>query len=661
MYWTRQHLKLVPLLFSLVWMMGCAKSDDSARSSGVDPLPTATGSPLPKQKCFEGVKAAANCNVLEKASYRDSLAFNGRTQMGGNIEGANGERVINVPKGFYKHKLITIKDLDNVAANIARGTSIFGTSGDLDGAIIPDCAPSISNSGAENPSTCRLTPSNQFAYQSAYGGRGQVCSIANSGTEGLSFNGRCWFDNTEQYFIYNQRVEYPACPLNGQAKTSCKAPANNLLYSEAYGGRAQECPLNTIVGYKCFVKDPNLAVFSIASCKEDPEKDAAINNFACFPTKVGNWVYSAPYGGRDKNCEDNNSGNCFFQYSTKAQSALNLLPENVKAGEKIFGTMGTFITEGFYWGSGAHRDPGGKRMVYQKPPGPAPNPAPYIEAEANFDPTSATLPANYRFVPKISSDTEAIIGAQKVDRTGWNLKECGLDVSGDTRPVLTVLDKRIANCANVFGSSATWDGVTKGNAGQGVWQLAARKILEGQAYEVWLDTATDLLWSSKVSPITGLNWCKATGNSFSLRIDEKMRENDANGICNSSQYQSTGNNHPISACIEGFSGYLTDDSSLANGFMSTGTEQRGKAGLVTLPPAQRSLGRVFWRLPTMYDFILANHNGLRYVLPDVGGTEEWTATTYSNDRSKAWTYDTTKGVRRVQPKTYGYSVRCVGR
>jgi hypothetical protein len=94
--------------------------------------------------------------------------------------------------------------------------------------------------------------------------------------------------------------------------------------------------------------------------------------------------------------------------------------------------------------------------------------------------------------------------------------------------------------------------------------------------------------------------------------------------------------------------------------LSTGTKQEGKAELKTVAPALKAQGRVFWRIPTIYDYMLANHNGLRYVLPDIG-SEEWTATTFSNDRTMAWTFNSANGYRRIQPKTYNYTVRCVGR
>lgn len=666
MYWSRQYFRII-LLATLVCVgSGCAKPTATEDDSLLKPEETAIASPLPRTKCTEGEKASARCIVNSSESFSYTSSFNGRNVFGNNLDGNEGSASVTVPKGFYQSKFVSVKDLDFVAANIVRGVSIFGLVGDLDATQIPDCTAEAVDSGVANATSCRFTASGKYAYQSSYGGRSQDCSIQTTLADGTTVKGQCWLRNTERLYAYEERLDYPECNLNSQAGYSCKTGPSTYLYNQAYGGRDILCPTNKVVNYKCFVKDPNFAVYSIIPCKENPEVDSAINNYACFPSIIGTWVYDVPFGGRSQNCEDNNNGNCYFQFSTKAQSSVNLTDENIKAGETIFGVMGSFITQGFYWGSGAHRDAGDKRMVYQKPPGPVPNPAPYIEAEASFGTSQTTLPTNYRFVPKIATDTEAPVAAKMVNRVGWGTTECGVDVSSDTTANRTVLEKRILNCAAnaTVGSGATWDGTTKGNAGQGVWKLVTRKNISGSMYEVWLDSSTDLLWSGKVSLPTGLNWCKASGNSFSTKIDEKMRENDASGICNSSTYQNNGLNHPISACTEGFAGYLASDDDSSNGFLSTGTFQNGKAGLKTVAPSLKAQGRIFWRIPTIYDYMLANHNGLRYVLPDAGpnqGAEEWTATTYSRDRSMAWTYNSTNGLRRVQPKTYNYNVRCVGR
>lgn len=633
----------------------------SNNNTVVVPVPTTS------QKCIEGASAAGECIVNQKGSYTYDSEFNGHTQIGTNLIGSTGSKSVTVPVGFYENKTVTLNDLDLVATNIAKGKSIFGVSGDLDNQSLAQCVSSNLVNGMINPSTCILKTNNKNAYQTPYGGRSQVCTPVTTAETGTSFSGPCWYQSGNNYFYPNQ-VDFKKCDVNSIVKNYCEVKEGDYLHTTAYGGRAADCVVGQVLTSACWVKvdtaNPSTykIVYRVKTCNEDPAVDDAINQVACFPSKIGNWVYDQPYGGRAKNCDDDNSGNCFFNFSTKDQSTGYLVESNIKAGEQIYGVMGTFVTEGFYWGSGAHRDPGIKRMVYQEPPGPRPPSPPFSEVEASYSPLSAA-PTSYRFIPKIATDSEEISNSNKVNRklndnvTPWGDTSCGQNNG--------TMDAKEANCRTVLGSvNTTWDGILKGNAGQGKWTLISRKnISPGVNYEVWKDNSTGLLWSSKVSGTIGLTWCKASGNSNSNLIDEKFREDDPANICDSSDgYQNNLNKHPISACIEGFNGFITDDASATYGFMSTGTNQSGKAGLATLPVAQKNNGRVFWRLPTMYDYMLANHNGLRFVLPDVSvGSEEWTATSSSAEVDKAWVINIGNGYRRIQPKTSELSVRCVGR
>lgn len=684
MYWARQHytIRIVYLVLSFCVTISCTKKNGVEISSevlnAVDPtktqLPEPTDEPqsdpsMVYSKCIEGESAVEECLVDVKPSYTYNTDLNGRTDEGRSLEGVEGSLSVTIPRGFYEDQTVKIKDVDLVGANILSGKTIFGINGGLNVDPDPDCNNStLIDTGSPNSTLCRFSAANKYAYQNSLGGRSDNCEITTSEATGSSVKGSCWFDSSlGSKYIYDRQVYYPQCAVGIQSTQMCKALQGEFLHTVAYGGRSVVCPNDTIIDYKCFVGTPNMTVYRITACNENPEIDSGRNNYACFPTKVGNWVYDQPYGGRDKNCADDNNGGCYFQFSTKAASSAALpndptitTSDNIKVNEIIFDITGTYTTDGFYWGSGAHRDPGLKRMIYQKPPGPEPAIPPYGSVETSLSP-SAAAPTNYRFVPKIATDTEGVasqnVNRVKDDTSPWGDTQCGQSNGA--------IDARIADCRSVLGANATWDGREKGNAGQGEWKLVARKnVAVGESYEVWLDNSTGLLWSSRVSPLSsGLNWCKASGNSFSNKIDEKMREDDPAGICNqaTNQYQQNGDKHPISACAEGFSGYLLDDTDTKNGFLSTGTNQNGKAGLKALPPANKASGRVFWRLPTAYDYMLANHNGLRNVLPDANSGEEWTATTYSGSRNKAWSILISNGYRRIQPKTSGYAVRCVGR
>jgi hypothetical protein len=659
MYRSCRYFKLVYLL--LPALVACSNSADQGNLSAALPGPSDSSNPgvgsVKTQPCIEGkVSPASNCLVEQKDSYTYSTIFNGRTVLGANISDST-TRSVTIPGGFYKDKQLEIVDLNNlVSANIKKGVTLFGVVGDFDSTntSVEPCG--TLTDGTKISKMCNLTTSSLYVYQSLFGGRGNSCTITPSSTLGDSITGKCWLNQASVKYLSEQRINYPSCTLGTQTQAECKIPASTYVYPEAYGGRLKICELDKINLEKCWIDRANMRTYAIKYCKE---VDGGLNQATCFPSAVGNWVYSTAYGGRDTNCTNDINGTCYFDQATKDKTDPNLAGPNIKAGERIFGTLGTFITAGFYWGSGAHRNPDGtnKRMVYSLPVLNEPANPPYSKIEGRLL-ASESLPGHYRAVPQLTdtegSNTDIKVNRVKADgSTPWGMTECGT-ANGS-------LATRMANCLSVLGSNATWDGDLKGNAGQGKWFLVTRKNIDSNMYEVWQDSSTELLWSSRVSSAAGLNWCKSAGNSNSQKIDENYREDDPNNVCDNQEYQSNGNYHPISACIEGFGGYISDDASSTNGFMSTGTNQAGKAGLSTLSAAQKANGRVFWRLPTTYDYMLANHNGLRFVLPDATSGEEWTATSFSGDISQAWTFNIKNGFREFRSKNSTLQVRCIGR
>jgi hypothetical protein len=92
--------------------------------------------------------------------------------------------------------------------------------------------------------------------------------------------------------------------------------------------------------------------------------------------------------------------------------------------------------------------------------------------------------------------------------------------------------------------------------------------------------------------------------------------------------------------------------------------------------------KVLWRLPTRQDYYLADIDGIRFVLPDMGNSgsgrtlvqdaspgcgwgsyvgSEWTATVYSMFRSYSWVYSPSTPWSGEFERGMGLSARCVGR
>jgi hypothetical protein len=119
---------------------------------------------------------------------------------------------------------------------------------------------------------------------------------------------------------------------------------------------------------------------------------------------------------------------------------------------------------------------------------------------------------------------------------------------------------------------------------------------------VWRDNRTGMLWSDKLADTLGggttYNWCLASGNT----------ETDA----------------------------------------ECGTADRVAPSLL-----------VKWRLPTKYDFEVAEHNGIWHVLPNMVSFF-WSASVYTENRTNAWRFYGSNGLVNQQLRLNSYSVRCVG-
>ncbi len=125
---------------------------------------------------------------------------------------------------------------------------------------------------------------------------------------------------------------------------------------------------------------------------------------------------------------------------------------------------------------------------------------------------------------------------------------------------------------------------------------------------------------------------------------------------------------PISYCAEG-AGF--DQTGVPGENWGTGTysDAKGQMGAA-------STDKVSWRLPTIQDYHLAEADGIRMVMPDMGvaGSSrptpdvstglvavDWSASSGSSNRSVAWYFSGDSGNFRFDVRNNAYGVRCVGR
>lgn len=323
----------------------------------------------------------------------------------------------------------------------------------------------------------------------------------------------------------------------------------------------------------------------------------------------------------------------------------NLTPANIKSGVSIFNVTGSYSGGGgLTLMSNVHRDKTTTQLTQDQ--------------EINTY-SGANLPAGYREISDITKDDDGFVGGSVTTVNRSAFIDCGTTQN--------TIAGRVADCATANGVNATWDGATKGNAGQGDWKLVTRS---GANNEVWQDQRTKLIWSTKFG--SNDNWCRANGNAQS---------NDPSSYCNSATYQpqyptaqslcaesgttvavpgwcSNGNFYASSAGCTGAGGTWTANTEdFSTGVYSVKKGGMGKISSVTSPS-------VMWRLPSIYDYKLADVNGIRFVMPDMAVTSggyEWSASVNSSVRAYGWLFYGAYGNVLNNVRDNAYSARCVGR
>lgn len=199
----------------------------------------------------------------------------------------------------------------------------------------------------------------------------------------------------------------------------------------------------------------------------------------------------------------------------------------------------------------------------------------------------------------------------------------------------TLADK-IADCTSTWLAS-------NGNSGQGSWTLVQVKVIEqadpaiptdlctggNKCSEIWRDDRTQLLWSDVLHDAK--NWCHASGSKQGTTCSNATNQD-----------QTT----PFSLCAED-GGHNTD---------STYDLLKGEFRLASGSIKTR------WWLPTRYDWMEAEENGIRFVLPQMN-KDFWSASALATDASKAWLFSNagnSGGGLSTQVMTNTLAVRCVG-
>lgn len=497
-----------------------------------------------------------------------------------------------IPDGFYSNQNVSFDVPTLLAGNILSGVSIFGVTGNVTAAYAA-CADNALNASQCSTSLNRYVTATAGA--NVNGGNGSLTATIPQG-------------------FYS-------------GAQSCTMSDTNLLAANIRNGVTIFGQAgNLIAAYAACVDDSLNTAQCSTSANRYVTADEGQNITAGWSNATASTTITAdiPDG--------------FYSGKIISFVQATLLAANIRTGISIFGVTGSYTgTFKLNMASTMYRDPATAQISLES------------ETVTNAGAAYTNSFTGYRAVPDITTDDDGRVGLSSVNRTAgsatglWAARTCGLDGT---------ISDRITSCGIEFGADATWDGSSRGNAGQGVWRLVTRTgaMSGSKGREVWQDQRTGLLWSSRVA--TDLNWCKASGSNNVT--GNPTAQDDPSDFCDNASYQTTGStpgDFAISACYEDPDYFTVNDINI---------DPLGKGGL-----SLSSGPEVAWRLPTRDDYLIAEVNGMRQVLPDAGenfGYWEWTATLESNNRARAWQFSTWDGALSTYLDRNGdANVRCVGR
>ena len=324
---------------------------------------------------------------------------------------------------------------------------------------------------------------------------------------------------------------------------------------------------------------------------------------------------------------------------------------NICSGSKILNLSGTANCSycKTTWFSTAGRGVGSTRITTQQEAG----------TYAGID-----LPVNYRSVPQFSSNDDGVCTgdiSKSVCAYRTKIEAIPASVHNSFKPCGTsqsTVSERIADCASVNGSAwTTWNGLYRGTGGESVWQLVTVASNTGAAPygEVWLDTKTQRLWSSRtaaaipsppaISPYSDLPapWCAAAGNDSNC----DPASNNACGTTNQNYCAHNQTSYctevlqPVTRSVLAGSSFVNESF---NGSSSVYASSKGKLGYYSTPS-------ISWALPSLSEYDIADADGIRYVMADMGALasssdQEWTATldSSSSNRRNAFVFSSMKGL-----------------
>lgn len=226
-----------------------------------------------------------------------------------------------------------------------------------------------------------------------------------------------------------------------------------------------------------------------------------------------------------------------------------------------------------------------------------------------------------------------------------DLKECGEKGS---------ILERVKDCSLKNPQWASYDGPKAGNENEAIWNLVTViKNKNQELFEVWQDQKTNKLWSDKTQH--SYNWYRAVGYAKpkDISILESQFAAEPGHKDTSAPFKINvilQPKNPISVCTS------PKELSLKNEFHYTYEAPMEKLDF----KGNLSEENVSWSVPSRDDWMMAEVNGIRKVLPNMD-YKFWTSTTGSDYRNSSWIFAGDYGTFDGSDKHISNYVRCVGK
>jgi hypothetical protein len=607
-----------------------------------------------------GVLGLCATNGLQSTSCSVAANTYWTNQLGANITATDGALTSAIAAGYYDGtKSVTMSDSNLLAANILSGATIFGVTGSAIAAYAA-CA-----DGGLNNSQCS-TAANRYVYSTANGGRSLDCSAGANASA-------CWTNSTNQYVTGTLGTNVSSWSNSGTTTVSGAIAAGYYSGNTISFDDPDLVASNIGMGVNIFGVVGTFKGLFAPNMNSTALRDAGV---VVIPNLLGQTTSTA------MTISDETTTYAGVDLPSTGGTLYRDIPDVTKDDEGYQGTTCKYAPRPTV-NCGETQDTILARIADCLTANPS-------SATWNGATQCSRGQGTWKLVTRKASNKEV----WQDQRTGllWSsLVSTGMDwckASGNTQMAPVVF---INSYNTTVGTAITGNG--------SVSELTGGTTSYDETITLHFTSATTGTVSSAAGATNGCQGATVTsggltGSSGSWAVFSKAGKcsfkitQGATAFATGDKFTLNATRASLYSCVPGATSALQPASPIsycaeAAGLNPPGGETwtsggyvdaKGVMGRVSTPGASPS---VSWRLPTIEDYKLADVNGIRMVMPDMGiagpsrpvapdastgyVNDEWSASVYSISRAYAWGFRGSGGLVTYYYRNFPYGVRCVGR